>query len=178
MSAHTPSVLLGLGLLLHGGAALAGEPEDLAQARALFERNIQAIQDRDTAAYLACYRADDRLVRVGATGMAMGFAELEEGTPPPGSDEWPEALVARDLQVRWLGPGLVFGTYRYRVNFDGAWSEGISERLFMATDAGWRIAVTTAHEAPPETPPPEGGWGAPSPEPEPEPEPEPATATD
>jgi len=163
MMAHTRSVLFSWGLLLLGGTALAGEPEDLAAARTLFERNIQAIQDRDTTAYLDCYRPDERLVRVGSTGMSMGFAELRESTPAAGSDEWPVALIARDLQLRWLGPGLVFGTYRYRVNFDGTWSEGISERLLMATEDGWHIAVTTAHEAPADTPPPEGGWGETSP---------------
>jgi imidazolonepropionase-like amidohydrolase len=148
-----PIPLLAFALLLPRVAS-ADEDDDLAQARALFERNIAAIQNRDPEAYLACYRQDERLVRVGAEGMSFGFEEMKESTPAKDSEDWPDALLAYDLQLSWLGSGQVFGTYRYRVSFDGAWSEGVSERLFSHAADGWHITVTTAHQAPPETAPP------------------------
>jgi imidazolonepropionase-like amidohydrolase len=49
---------------------------------------------------------------------------------------------------------VVYGTYRYRVRYGDEEHAGISERLFVSTTKGWRIAVTTAFDAPPGTPPP------------------------
>ncbi len=124
--------------------------EDLAAARALFERNLQAIRDRDREAYLDCYLRSPNLVRVGPEGPERGF----DGLAASLGDDWPDRLAARDLRLEWLAPGLVFGTYRYHVVFDGVAAHGLSERLFRETPDGWRIAVTTAHPAPPGTPPP------------------------
>ena len=52
-------------------------------------------------------------------------------------------------------PGFVYGTYRYRVRY-GAGDEhvGISERLFVKTPDGWKIALTGAIDTPPGTPAP------------------------
>lgn len=116
-------------------------------ARELFERNIRAIQGKDRDAYLGCYLQSEGLVRTGPTGMQFGWEDLAAGTAPSKSDEWPRELVARDLKLRWIGAGLVYGTYRYRTDFDGTIVEGISERLFAETPDGWRIAVTTAFGA-------------------------------
>ena len=148
---------VGLLVLLLTGSVLAasetrciaeGEAEDVRAAMELFGRNIKAIQARDRDAYLACYRNDARLVRVGPTGMQLGFEDLAKGTPATGSDQWPDALVARDLQLQWIAPGIVYGTYRYRVIFDGKPAQGISGRFFMDDGDGWHIAVTSAFEAP------------------------------
>ncbi len=125
---------------------------DLAQARTLFEANIRAIQERDREAYVACYLESDNLVRTGPDGMDFGWQELADGAPATGSDDWPQELIARDLQLTWLSKGTVYGTYRYQSNFDGVLAAGISERLFVESDAGWRIAITTAFEAAPGTP--------------------------
>ena len=56
--------------------SISAAADTLAAARALFERNIAAIQAKDRDAYLACYRADDALIRVGPEGAALGFARL------------------------------------------------------------------------------------------------------
>ncbi|MFT4626892.1 MAG: ketosteroid isomerase-like protein [Myxococcota bacterium] len=131
-------------------APLATEAEDLAAARALFDANIRAIQERDRDAYLACYADSERLIRTGPDGPALGFAALAEGTPATGSDAWPERLDADGVQVHWLAPGVVYGTYAYRVTFDGDTTAGLSERVFLRqSDGEWRIAVSTAFEAPP-----------------------------
>jgi hypothetical protein len=139
----------------------SSEEDDVAAARAVFEANILAIQNKDRDAYLASYRADERLVRVGIGGPSLGFAELAEGTAPTGSDDWPERLVAEDMQLHWVAPGLVYGSYRYRVTIKGETTTGLSERVFLRGDDGaFRIAVTTAFEG--EPPPPEEGEPAPA----------------
>jgi imidazolonepropionase-like amidohydrolase len=137
-----------LGLL---GAALTAflpypldEASDVEAARALFERNLQAIRDQDRGAYLACYLESERLVRVGPEGQEHGYVDFAAGL----GDTWPDRLASRDLELTWLGPGLVFGTYRYHVVYGGESTHGISERLFQHTDDGWRIALTTAHPQP------------------------------
>lgn len=133
-----------------GQAAPDDEASDLATARELFERNLAAIRNQDREGYLACYRADERLVRAGPEGQELGYAGFAAGL----DDVWPDRLASRDLVLTWLAPGLVFGTYRYHAVFDGVASHGVSERLFMETPDGWRIAVTTAHPEPIGTAPP------------------------
>src|SRR5262249_24439115 len=54
-----------------------------------------------------------------------------------------------------LRAGIVYGTYRYRVRYAaGDEHVGISERLFVKTADGWKIAVTGAVDTPPGTPAP------------------------
>jgi imidazolonepropionase-like amidohydrolase len=124
---------------------------DLAAARALFEANLTAIQRRDRQAYLDCYWRSPRLVRSGATGPATGFDALAASV----TGDWPEALIPRDLRLHWLGPGQVYGSYRYLVVYpDGGTHQGLSERILHETADGWRIVVTTAFEEPVGTPAP------------------------
>ncbi|MGK0480268.1 MAG: imidazolonepropionase-like amidohydrolase [Planctomycetota bacterium] len=128
---------------------------DLAAARAIFEANLAAITGRNREEYLATYLNSDRLVRSGATGFDLGWDDLAAGAALTGSDDWPAQLLARDVQLTWMRTGLVYGTYRYRVSFDGSeWVEGLSERLFTATADGWKIALTTAFEVDDKTPSP------------------------
>ncbi|HWC65942.1 MAG TPA: hypothetical protein VG777_07660, partial [Thermoanaerobaculia bacterium] len=127
----------------------AGEPEDRAAARALFDRNVDAIRRRDRAAYLACYRESDRLAVTGPDGPALGYRRLADAKPA-----WPDAYEPSDLRLDWLQDGLVYGTYRYRVRYGADEHSGLSERLFVRTDAGWKIALTTAFDGPPDLPPP------------------------
>lgn len=129
----------------------AGEvAADLAAARALFEVNLAAIAARDRDAYLASYLESENLPRTGPAGFELGFAGLAASA----GEGWPEVFEAQDLRLVPVEPGLVYGTYRYRVRFDGAEQSGLSERLFRRTPDGWKIAVTTAFPAPPGTPPP------------------------
>ena len=123
--------------------------EDLAAARALFARNLAAINNKDRDAYLACYLDGDTLVRAGLDGVKLGFKDLATATSTvPG--EWPVSLEASDLTVHPVVPGVVYGNYKYRVTFADKTTSGWSERVFIKTQDGWRIAVTTAFEAPSE----------------------------
>lgn len=131
-------------------AVSAGVEEDLTAARALFEANLDAIRQRDREAYLACYLDSERLVRNGPTGLELGF----EGLAAVAGEGWPDLFEAQDLLLTPLRPGLVYGSYRYRVRYGDREAAGLSERLFLETDEGWRIVLTTAFPAPPGTPPP------------------------
>lgn len=132
-----------------GMAAL--EQRELAEARALFDRNLAAIRARDREAYLDCYLSTPRLVRTGFAGFTLGHDALAADT----AGDWPLALDARDVRVAWLAPGLVYGAYRYHVVYaDGVAREGLSERLIGRTPDGWRIVLTSAFEQPSGTPAP------------------------
>jgi len=133
------------------GAAAAGADQDLAQARRLFEANLEAIRQRDREAYLACYLRADTLARAGPDGLRLGYREHAEQST---DDSWPDRFEGYDLRLVPVRPGIVYGTYRYRVVYGDDESAGLSERLFLKTDEGWRIAVTSAFAAPPGTPPP------------------------
>ena len=131
-------------------ASLSAFASDVDETRALFEKNLAAIQRRDRAAYLACYLDSERLVRTSPDGQALGFTDFEKQA----GTKWPDTLEAADLQLVPVREGIVYGTYRYRVRYGGDEHAGISERLFVKTPKGWKIAVTSAFEAPPGTPPP------------------------
>ncbi|MGH7665667.1 MAG: amidohydrolase family protein [Gemmatimonadaceae bacterium] len=123
---------------------------DTAAARRIFEANIDAIHKRDRDRYLSYYLHSDRLVRNGPGGPEVGF----ESWPARRDSTWPDTLVARDLRLIPLAPGVVYGSYHYRVTQGESTSEGISERVFVETPEGWRIAVSTAFGLPEGAPPP------------------------
>lgn len=147
-------VFLALGLLqlaAEGSAFAKTDSEgDLAAARALFEANLDAIRQRDREAYLACYLESETLARSGPGGMQLGFEDLAASA----GEGWPDHFDAQDLQLVPVRPGVVYGAYRYRVRYGDQESIGLSERVFLDTPKGWRIAVTTAFAEPPATPPP------------------------
>jgi imidazolonepropionase-like amidohydrolase len=133
--------------------APAGSQEaaaDVAAARALFEQNLDAIRRKDRDAYLACYEHSPSLARTGPTGPALGFEEFAKTA----GEAWPDSFEAQDLRLTPVQPGIVYGTYRYRVRYGNVEDAGISERFFVKRPEGWKIAVTTAFSAPPGTPPP------------------------
>ena len=123
---------------------------DTAAARRLFEANIDAIHKRDRARYLSYYLQSERLARTGPSGLELGF----DGWTARRDTTWPDTLVARDLRLVPVAPGIVYGTYHYRVTQGGSTSEGISERVFVQTPDGWRIAVSTAFGLPSGAAPP------------------------
>jgi len=150
---------LGLALLLlaiasPGLAAKATEEKDaasdVAAARALFEKNLQAIRDKDREAYLACYLDSEGLARTGPEGFQLGYAGLAASA----GQGWPDHIAADDIHLTPVRPGLVYGTYRYRVRYGGREDAGLSERFFISTPQGWKIAVSTAFSALPGVPPP------------------------
>lgn len=147
---HRASLPLLLALALLAPAAVAEEAADVASARALFEKNLAAIQARDREGYLACYLDSERLVRTGPTGFELGYA----GLAATAGQGWPDHLEAEDLRLTPVAPGVIYGTYRYRVRYGAEELSGISERMFLRTPAGWKIAVSTAFPALAGVPPP------------------------
>ena len=143
-------------LLFFALTASADEASDLRNARAVFEENIRAIHQRDRAKYLSLYLNSERLIRTGPTGFATGFEEFAKGA----GAEWPDTLEPMDMRLTWVRPGIVYGTYRYRVRYGANETSGISERLFLDTPDGWRIALTGAIATPGVPPPPRAIAGA------------------
>src|SRR6266542_2914755 len=127
-----------------------GGGSEVAAARALFERNLEAIRRRDKAAYLSCYLDSTKLAKTGADGTTLGYPAFAKAA----GENWPDTFDASDLQVVSVQSGIVYGTYRYRVRYGADEQTGVSERLFVKTPAGWKIAMTSAFPAPPGTPPP------------------------
>lgn len=113
---------------------------DLSAARRLFEANLDAIRHRDRAAYLACYLESPSLVVTGAPGFTLGYEPLAKSA----GSGWPDLFEGLDLRLTPVRPGLVYGTYRYRVRYGATEQAGLSERLFVSTSEGWKIALTTA----------------------------------
>jgi imidazolonepropionase-like amidohydrolase len=128
----------------------ANPDSDLAGARAAFDGNINAIRARNRERYLSYYLHSDLLVRSGATGLVTGYDDFAKGA----GGAWPDLIEANDIRLTHLQPGWVYGTYRYRVRYGSDEHTGVSERLFVKTDDGWKIAVTGAIDAPAGTPAP------------------------
>lgn len=143
-------------LLLVAAPLTADDASDLRAARAVFEENIAAIHAKDRDRYIAVYLPTEKLVRTGAAGFATGYEEFAKGA----GGAWPDTLEATDLRLTPIRPGLVYGTYRYRVRTGANESSGISERLFLETPQGWRVALTGAVSTPGVPPSPRAITGA------------------
>jgi len=141
---------LALTLLLVAVPLAADEAQDLAAARSVFEQNIEAIRQRDRAKYLSYYLQSEQFARGGATGFTTGFADFAKEA----GSGWPDTIDASDIHLLRVQDGVVYGTYRYRVRYGTDEHSGISERLFLRTPNGWKIAITGAIDAPPGTPAP------------------------
>ncbi len=128
---------------------LAAQSPDVTEARRVFEANIAAIHRRDRAAYLALYLDAPTFARNGPGGLALGYAPMAASR----DTTWPDSLIATDLVLVPIRPGVVYGQYRYRVTQRGVTTIGTSERVFVRTPRGWKIAVSTAFAAPPGTAP-------------------------
>jgi hypothetical protein len=117
---------------------------DTVEARRVFEENIDAIHKRDRARYLATYLHSNSLARNGPAGLELGY----ESWSARRDSTWPDTLIARNLRVIPIAPGVAYGTYCYTVTQKDTTSSGVSERVFVKTRGGWRIAVTTAFGLP------------------------------
>lgn len=151
------SLALVLFTVLAAAVSAAPAPEsspaassDVAAAREVFARNLAAIKGRDKAAYLACYLQSPGLAKTDSTGFSLGYDDFAKGA----GANWPDHFQAEDLRLTPVAPGVVYGTYRYRVRYAADEVSGLSERVFLKTPAGWKIAVTTAFQAIPGVPPP------------------------
>jgi imidazolonepropionase-like amidohydrolase len=137
-------------VLLIGATSLGAQTSDVAAARKVFEGNLSAIREKNREKYLSYYLQSERLVRGGPTGFVTGWEDFSKARGP-----FPDLFEANDLRLTPLQPGLVYGTYRYRVRYvSGDEHTGISERLFVKTPKGWKIAITGAVDTPPNTPAP------------------------
>jgi hypothetical protein len=137
VSACTP-VAANIGLLTRSISS------DTVEARQLFEQNIDAIHKRDRARYLATYLHTEALARNGPAGLELGYEEWSARR----DSTWPDTLVAQNLRVHSIAPGVVYGTYCYTVTQKDTTSSGVSERVFVKMPEGWKIAVTTAFGVP------------------------------
>jgi hypothetical protein len=126
------------------GVPARSAASDTVEARRLFEENIDAIHKRDRSRYLATYLHTQGLARNGPAGPELGY----EGWSARRDSTWPDTLIARNLRVLPIVPGVVYGTYCYTVTQKDTTSSGVSERVFVKTPNGWRIAVTTAFGLP------------------------------
>jgi hypothetical protein len=127
-----------------GPSPSVSSASDTVEARRLFEENIDAIHKRDRARYLATYLHTATLGRNGPAGLELGY----EGWNARRDSTWPDTLVARNLRVLPIAPGVVYGTYCYTVTQKDTTSSGVSERIFLKTLEGWKIVVTTAFGLP------------------------------
>lgn len=130
--------------------APSSTPADLAAARRVFILNLGAIQRRDRAAYLNTYLDSPSLAVTGSQGFSLGYLPFA-ATSGTG---WPDHFEALDLRLTPIRAGLVYGTYRYRVRYGASEQSGLSQRLFVDTKRGWRIAMTSAFAQLPGVPPP------------------------
>lgn len=116
------------------------DASDTVEARRLFEENIDAIHKRDKARYLATYIHSPTLARNGPAGLQLGYDNWSARS----DTTWPDTLVAERMRVVPLARGVVYGTYCYRVTQNKVTTSGVSERVFIKTLTGWKIAVTAA----------------------------------
>ncbi len=115
--------------------------KDSSDALSVFRENIDAIHKRDRPRYLSTYLQTDRLTRHGLRGMEGGWEGWSARTQVGG---WPDTLIARDMTVRPIAPGVVYGWYRYIGVNNGVAATGISMRTFIRTPQGMRIALTAS----------------------------------
>ncbi|MFL5565895.1 MAG: hypothetical protein ACJ78K_04565 [Gemmatimonadaceae bacterium] len=130
-------------------ASAASSTADTVAARRLFEENIDAIHKRDRERYLATYLHSNTLGRNGPAGLELGYDNWSARR----DSTWPDTLIAKNLRVLPIVPGVVYGTYCYTVTQKDTTSSGVSERIFVKTPKGWRIAITTAFGLPAGAPP-------------------------
>jgi imidazolonepropionase-like amidohydrolase len=141
-----------VGLLATGAAPLPAQETPLEAFRA----NIAAIHARDRAAYLSSYVQTPAFARVGPAGLIRGYDRFARAA----GESWPDTLVATHMEMVPITPDVAYGAYRYRVVTDGASDRGVSERVLVRTEDGWKVAVTTAFSTPGAAPPPMALVGA------------------
>ena len=113
---------------------------DLEQAALALQRNLEAIAGHDVEAYLSQYLDSPDLVVASADSLRRGYLVFAEARRA--SDDWPDTLIAGDPTFVWIAPGVVWAAFEYRGVVGADTARGWSERLFVKTGNGWKIAVT------------------------------------
>lgn len=138
-----PVIAVGVALLvgcsMPDGRSL--KAREIAEARAVFEENLDAIRRRDVEAYLAGYLPTADLVYLGPEGLSRGFEPFAAARRM--EPAFPDSLEAGTPELTWIAPGVVHVAYPFAARQGAVAGAGWSERLLVRTQAGWRIAVTT-----------------------------------
>lgn len=134
-----------LGGLIIAGCTTPGvdaiRDRDVAEVRAAFAENLAAIRRRDLDAYLGGYLDSPEFLYLGPEGAARGFAPF--AAVRRAQPDFPDSLVAGQPEVTWLAPGVVHVAYPFAAVQGTVSGAGWSERVFVRTTDGWRIAVTS-----------------------------------
>ena len=117
---------------------------DLAGAMATLESNLAAIHARDAEAYLTHYLNSPDFVVATSRGIREGYVWFAEARRA--SDQWPDTFIVDRPTFRWIAPGVVWGAFSYRAVEGRDTTTGVSERLFVRIQDGWKIAVTGSME--------------------------------
>jgi hypothetical protein len=143
----TALTLLGLVACVLGCAERAAREiraSDLREASEAIQLNIAAIQRHDVEAYLAQYLDSPDLIVVTPDSLRRGYLFFAEARRA--SDQWPDTLIAADPTTVWIAPGVVWGAFAYASVVGLDTIRGVSERLVVKTNQGWKIAITGAME--------------------------------
>src|SRR5260370_7399377 len=92
---------------------LIADDADITAARALFERNLNAIRTRDKDTYLQSYLHAPSLARSGPQGFSTGYDDFAKGA----GAAWPDTFDASDLHLVSVQPRAVHAPYRHRVRY-------------------------------------------------------------
>jgi hypothetical protein len=114
---------------------------ELAEARQAFDANLEAIRQRDVEGYLATYLDSRDFTYVGPEGTHQGFREFAAARRA--SPDFPDSLAAGAPRLTWLAPGVVYAVYPYAARQGAQIGRGWSERVFVKSGRGWKIAVTS-----------------------------------
>jgi len=114
---------------------------ELGEVRVAFEANLAAIRDRNLEAYLAGYLNSPDFVYLGPAGVARGFAAFAAARRA--EVDFPDSLAAGTPELTWVAPGVVHVAYPFAARQGTVTGTGWSERVFVRTAEGWRIAVTS-----------------------------------
>lgn len=113
---------------------------DLTEVAGALGRNIEAINRHDVEAYLAQYLASPDLIVVSIDSLRRGYEPFAQARQA--SSDWPDRLLADGPTLIWVSPGVVWAGFEYRAILGRDTIGGFSERLFVKTPNGWKIAVT------------------------------------
>lgn len=113
---------------------------ELAEVRSAFQENLAAIRRGDVEGYLSGYLTSADFLFLGPDGVERGFAPFAETWRA--NPQFPDSLASGAPQLTWLAPGVVHVVYPYVARQGTAAGKGWSERVFVKTPDGWKIAVT------------------------------------